>query len=257
MDAWRKVRRLYWLMTPIGLLGLLLEWSSSTRMVKRRKIHPVVWLLTPIVLLGVMGWLGSTEMVNWDNAVRSDTIASYQEYVRRFPDGLHASEARGRLTIIADVDNKLREVCSGTGAQEAAMYTTSSSFHPVTVYRFDDGQLVNVGGDIPQAWKAGSVTADELVACVGEEKKVVVQTCHYTGGWETTRYRYETSVVLRAARTAAVVAEKTIAGSEPSTCPVSITRGSPFNDRTIEGTSVRFRDIKEWLKGIVNPREGD
>ncbi len=229
----------------------------------RRKRRLLGCLLTAIVVLSLMAWFGSTEAVSWDYAVRSDRVSSYQDYVRRFPAGPHASEARSRMAALTDADNrrrdadsKLREVCSGKGAQEAAMYQTSSSFHPVTVYRLDDGHFLNVDGTMPREWRPGSVTACELVACVGEQKEVLVQTCHYTGGFESTRYQYQTSVVLRAARTAEVVAEHTFAGSEPSECPVSITKGSPFNVRTRVGREVDFSDITAWLKGRVNPREG-
>jgi hypothetical protein len=90
----------------------------------RRKGRVLKWLLTAIVVLSLIVWFGSTEMVNWDNAARSDSVSSYQEFLARFPHGSHASEARSRLAARADADKKLRD--AGTPSIAAVQSHTAA-----------------------------------------------------------------------------------------------------------------------------------
>jgi hypothetical protein len=69
----------------------------------------VIAMPAMLALLGLMAWFGSTEVVQWDHAARSNTVTSYQEYLARCPNGSHVSEARSRLAALAARDKKIRD----------------------------------------------------------------------------------------------------------------------------------------------------
>jgi len=53
-----------------------------------------------------LSWLGSQEWVAWDKAQKSNKMASYQRYLKKFPKGRHAAEAQQRVTRLTTEDEE-------------------------------------------------------------------------------------------------------------------------------------------------------
>jgi len=53
----------------------------------------LISIFAVFVLFIIMGILGDSESINWNNAVGKNTVKSYNEYLKMFPKGIHAAKA--------------------------------------------------------------------------------------------------------------------------------------------------------------------
>ncbi len=113
-------------------------------------------------------------------------------------------------------------------------YQAGHSPHPLGLGSF---ALFKEG--IPEEWLAQSVEETELVLCSSEEDKVI-QTCSYQGGGEVRRHRFDLSLQLVSPKTMEEVANITLKGKEPKSCPalIIITSANPSSTRDMYGEHV-------------------
>jgi hypothetical protein len=142
-----------------------------------------------------------------------------------------------------------KNTCLGKTNTDAAIYQEDSSFHPIIF--LDDTGEANSWTDLSSIWEwQSSLPKDlQLVACIGEEKKIGIETCHYTGDGVINRIQSMVHIRVVSVNTGKVVIVKDFYGPEPGVCPTYITgSGGDLN-----GGSVSEDDVKAWLINYVNP----
>jgi hypothetical protein len=161
---------------------------------------------------------------------------------------MYLSSRKIRLESDKNIGNSLENVCSNKGVSESASYKQDSCFHPIIMFELESNSYI-YKNDLPENFQPMAIRFCELV-CIEEEKRELIQTCHYTGGINVTieRYQYQMNVVIKSAKTAEIISQKTFYGQEPSECPKTTT-----SSRTMDGSQVGINDIMEWLKEFVNP----
>lgn len=156
----------------------------------------------------------------------------------------------------------LGRVCSGHGVPLAGHYIGAESGpHPV-IFSFSWGYMNPPQGgagtsdwwrSLPPSWyndHKESVGNIELVACVSDDFDVIVGgPCQYNIGADIYLARHARKIVLRDARTAAVIAEKIFKGSDPGPCP----RTAPINQTREYGDYYHFGEVGNWLRAYVYP----
>lgn len=138
-------------------------------------------------------------------------------------------------------------VTKGEGIPEAAIYDPSSAELHHIVLLESSGAPHTWNSNIPPDWLPVSINETELVALIGLEEEVALDTQRYTiSGSEAlsiTRYRSEIQVEVREARTGLALWNGTLRGSEPGPFPET----APAGQTRIDGGHASFGDLKEWL----------
>ena len=153
-----------------------------------------------------------------------------------------------------DYDNGLEDhiidafapVCDGYGVDQAAAYSDGAGYHPVVLLD-SSGDKHSWTTGILAEWCPASVADNELVICVGEERKEVVEVCVYVDGSDITRYEYSLDVELREAKTGETVASHTLY-SRPRSC-----RDEERRSTTKLGSPVSLQKLEDWLEPYVLP----
>ena len=137
-------------------------------------------------------------------------------------------------------------VCNGQRVATAAAYQGGPGPHPVEAIH--NGRRIWTA---PSAdWRPASTEETELIACVGPLDRVIIETCDYIGGPTVTRYGYERTVTLVAARTGAVLAGRTFSGEPPRQCGQTEERSV----RSLRGEKrVDLDAVWDWLGAWVVP----
>jgi len=147
----------------------------------------------------------------------------------------------------------LSQVCAGQGVEQAAPYTEGPGPHPIVLLD-SSGKSHSWTDKLPIEWWPASVNATELVACVGEEQEVEIETCRYEPGADVARYRYELELRVVEARTGQTLAftdlypnPAVLRGSDPRECAgverMGLTR--------LEGSHVPFDKLRRRLGAYV------
>jgi len=151
------------------------------------------------------------------------------------------------LTSIVEA---LRDAAEGRGVPEAAVYDPQKSgVHPLVIYSAS-AEIVNEwNAELPDAWRAQSISLAELVAVV-TNTQVKLENRHYFGKgislyiW---RIRTDTEVILREARTGDTVAAFTFQGGDPP----ALKSHYPVGTTGEYGTLVSYETVELWLKSFV------
>jgi HEAT repeat protein len=163
------------------------------------------------------------------------------------------SVASALLSIFKEIEDEVAEVafsvCSGQPLEIATKYNRyEGDYHPTIILQ-DDGDVDYSTYHLPVDWLPFTPETLELVVCLGEEGKQVVQVCHYyyTGSGASapsiTRYRYEQDAALYAALTGSKLGSTTLRGSQPDSCP-----WTTYSSTTqITGGYVTIDDLATWL----------
>jgi len=158
-----------------------------------------------------------------------------------------------RLEQREHIMSSLKNICLGQGNEEACAYSPDESFHPVILLD-SRGERHTWSLKIKKLnWEPMALRFCQLVAVVGEEEAVAIQTCKYTvGGMPAppiTRYQYKLEVRLFCAKTGQLIASQEFFGGYPRPCP----KKAPVEQTSIYGGHVGFEDLEEWLRNFVNP----
>ena len=149
-----------------------------------------------------------------------------------------------RLEAREDILNGLKDACRGIGVAKATAYTPDKTFHPLV--------LLNANL-ISEKWEPMALRFSQLVGCGGEQQRIALETCEYTGGPPITRYQYRISIRLVSASAGAVVVERSFSGAPPAQCP----KQAPVSQTELVGGEVNLREIQPevqaWLANFVNP----
>jgi len=177
-------------------------------------------------------------------------------WVRFDYGGQNAWAAGWLLTISGDVNaltdveaaqNAVLGACSGASAPDAAAYTPGAGVHPVLLLN-ETGGVHSWNNQIGN-WGVGrTYAAAQLVACVGAERRVAIETCLYYGP-SITRYEYQIDIRIVVAQTGAVIRQGTVSGTAPRYCRQT----EPYNLTVLSGNHVTITDLLSWLQSIVAP----
>lgn len=144
---------------------------------------------------------------------------------------------------------ELSQVCERKGINNATAYTNASGIHPVVLLDPLGRIIQNWTKDIPEEWWPNSTNDAELVIRVGDEGKMQIQVCEYITGPDITRYQLFLNIQLLEVKTGKIIASTTLYGSEPVECR----EVAAYYTTTIEGSSVSFEQLKEWVEPYIMP----
>lgn len=138
----------------------------------------------------------------------------------------------------------LSPACQGQGIQEAAALG-GEDLHPIVLVKSSGGRH-SWTDKVPREWWPTSLHLPQLVACVGKEEKVKIETCEYTFHG-ITRYRYTVEFRVVEARTGETVASDALSGSDPRDCKVTESRSLS----ELKGSHVKFDAVERRLQQYV------
>lgn len=198
------------------------------------------------------------QSVRFDDTDLTGTIGLSDETLARYLgvgiDDLGAATARQAIHLESrtSLQEALAGVCAGHAAPGARLGISEQSFHTVMVLDADGSSSSAWGESVRLArWEPMALRFTDLVACIAEQEKVALNSCHYSGGSTITRYRYQVHVRLMEAATGGLVAEETIYGGEPGSCPSSTSGGTA----SVNGKKVLQDHLTDWLAKRVHPPE--
>lgn len=170
-----------------------------------------------------------------------------------------------RFDTPEQVTSAVARVCVGLGTAGARPYGPTPGFHALVV--LDNTGKIATSGAVGQLrtiakngnWEPAGVRYAELVACVADERRELVQDCGpYTGDSggvrNFIRERLTRQVRLVSALTGAVVSERTFSGDTPRGC-LATERGPTAGTTpvSITGSSPSVDDMGAWLTEAVHP----
>ena len=153
---------------------------------------------------------------------------------------------------ISTIVEALMAAAEGRGVPEAAAYNPKKTgIHPIVIYSADADTVDEWNAELPDTWRAQSVSQAELVAVVIYHE-IVVDRARYTakgmGIFFLNRVRTDTEVILREAQTGLNVSSATFQGGEPPT----LKSGYDQIITAVYGTLVSYETVEVWLKSFVD-----
>lgn len=151
-----------------------------------------------------------------------------------------------------DVDSMIVQVtpaCSGQGVPGTAAYTAGiPGIHPVLIV--PDPNVPSWKDELKTEWIPPTVAQCQLVVCCDYDWDRL-GTCTYTGGRTLHRTKPKVHVKLREALTGNLVAETTLYGKAPGSCPSSATFSS--HSQSMTGEKPTCAQLEDWLRPYVEP----
>jgi hypothetical protein len=140
------------------------------------------------------------------------------------------------------------QVCyaRGTIVENAADFTGEAGIHPIVLLELGGG-IHEWTDNIPSEWQPLSVSATELVACVGGPHQIFLERCEYIDGPTITRYGSSVSIDLVLPKTAETVKLLTIRNS-PRECRSE----EPLELTELEASPVSFDQVESELSEFFN-----
>lgn len=151
----------------------------------------------------------------------------------------------------------LAEACQGSGVAAAAEYSEDSGVHPaVGMKSYTGASYSTYNYAIPDQAVAKGVADAQLVLCVEEEKKELLESCPYEDEDDdklrvVERYGYEVKVTLVEAKTGKVIEEETLNGEEPRECKDVESFRESQTTVTLDGENVDTADMQQWVRPYV------
>lgn len=151
---------------------------------------------------------------------------------------------------ISSIVEVLRDAAEGREVPEAAAYDPKKSgVHPIVIFSANQEIVDEWNAELPDAWRAQSVSLAELVAVVTNQQ-VKLERGHYFGSGVSLyiwRIRTDTEVIVREARTGDTVAAYTFQGGDPPTLKSRF----PIGTTALYGTLVPYEIVELWLQSFV------
>jgi hypothetical protein len=156
----------------------------------------------------------------------------------------------------------LREVCGGSGLNEARGVQPDAGPHRLVVFRSlmageqSLDSFYNRSEDVPAEWRASAPDDTEVVACVHAERILVEECAYALDGGATAVLRREqwlARVVIHDARTGEVIDEGGVEGSLPRECQDEETFPDGQTSQSIIGEQPTPDAIAQWLRPRVAP----
>lgn len=147
-----------------------------------------------------------------------------------------------------EILDAVSEVCEGRGVEEAAAYNPGPGPHAIVLLDAL-GSRHTWTNLLPYEWWPKSINTTELVACLGEEQRELVDICEYSGGQTIRRYQYAIPIRLMAARSGETIATGVIMGELPRACKIM----ELVNTTEIHGPHVTHDEVEQWLRQFVIP----
>jgi hypothetical protein len=139
---------------------------------------------------------------------------------------------------------ELMPVAEGNGLADTALYDpTKPGTHPIFIIASEEQSEWNK--NLPEGWRAFNIGQTELVAVV-RLNKVLVERKHYSDKLTLGRFRIDTEIWLRVARTGERIAYMVFQGKEPPTFPDRLK-----SNTVLTGAAVPFEVVHLWLKEYV------
>ncbi len=153
----------------------------------------------------------------------------------------------------------LAAVCEGQPFASAPLYVPGPGLHTLRLeYATTSPERLISQQDLPFEWVPPGFAPPEMVLCV-DAHKTLVEDCIYVDGSGQSRaiikrWQFSLEAWLVAASTGQVIDRRSIQGSQPGTCPDSLSLGPNENNWIhYEGSRPGFADVQEWLAGYVAP----
>jgi hypothetical protein len=150
---------------------------------------------------------------------------------------------------------EMAKVCKGQGVSQAAVFVTGKGPYKIVVLD-ENGKSNDLTNSLPISWRPSEIRSTQLIACVGEEQKVNIETCTYYR--ENTNIRasnvlrswHVRDIVVFEAKTGEVIKRDKINGDLPHLCnPIE-----PFTSyeekkvaKDLTGSYVAGSDLVAWL----------
>lgn len=151
----------------------------------------------------------------------------------------------------------LAEACYGNGVAAAAAYSEASGTHLAAGMRLSGKDYSSYNYVIPDKALAKGVADAELVVCLQEEQKELLERCPYSKDDDdedisfVERYGYEVEVTIVEAQTGKTVAEKKLKGDEPRECEDYEEFPKGKNTLTLEGEKVSSAQVHDWARPYI------
>ena len=155
--------------------------------------------------------------------------------------GIFASQAMSAVST----------ACAGTGAPTAAVYVPGPGLHRIAGFEQNGGKWAADYDLVPDVWKTSDAETAELVLCVGEEQRNVLERCPYSvsgGSSILERVAFSREARLVVARTGQVLGGKTIDGTAPVACADFEAFTAAGSTTAREGGHVESMDFEPFLR---------
>ena len=191
---------------------------------------------------------------DWLDAQASNSTQSYNNYLRKHSQGRYAADARQSLQQQQQYDmQKLGAVCKGKAVPHATAYKKGPGIHPIACLAAD-GSAHEWSTLLPTEWHSTCLEETELVVIIYPQRMTFLSIHHFRDHYgrpapSVSRYRFDVTVRVVAARTGKSIAQQTFCS-----IPRSVHSTEPY-DLTTLAVPVDYHGagIHRWLQQIISP----
>ena len=151
----------------------------------------------------------------------------------------------------------LSEACFGSPVADAAAYAATSGIHPAVGMQWYGADYSAYNYPIPDNAVAASVSETQVVFCLGEQEKVLVENCLYTyhnvdsPTHVVERSQYQQTIKLFEAKTGTLIAEGILIGQAPRECLDQEYFSQDTKTVRLDGEEVSDADVQAWLRPYI------
>ena len=161
----------------------------------------------------------------------------------------YTAEKMIRLEDRQQILDTVREACSGHAIPSAHAFESAQTFRTMAVFNAEGKNTNLTEYALNQRWEPMAVRYVDLVACVGDEYKDVIETCNYEEGHTIDRIVYKRDIMVYATRTGEIALITSLVGGQPAFCGTYSSEGQP----DLRGLPTNQEQVIEWLSLNVKP----
>lgn len=189
----------------------------------------------------------------FDSANLSGTIGLSDEQLAQAIDisieDLYAITAQKQI-VFEDRDQVLRTlsiVCNQGIVESAHRYDPESTFHTLVILDSVGNPNNFTNTAFNNKWEPTAIRFADLVACVSDEEKEIIETCQYEEGEEISRIARIREVRVIVAQTGEILYQDKLYYQLPRECPIYISENEP----DLRGWGPGDKQILEKLESFV------